>query len=543
MKSDENMKLFSEEIKKEKIITCDKKLTEYILNNAAEDEYINKIKEADVISVFDREYLKNLDRQEYALQRLIDEEQIKKNKKFKEEIITLSGFFKRKQIRIVFLKGLALAEKIYEKPEVRRSSDIDILINMDDVEAVLSGLSELGYCVLGEKIEAKTILERYGKEMQNETIHFPAFQKRINDSNVSSDIKLDCHVSIYGKMNNKFGYVKQVLDRAKEIEFHGKKIYVLETHDNIIFLICHYMREVFRNTPFRYISGWKKEKCSFKINLIHDIARLISLENIDFEILYQRLKAIEKLKEFRVAFYILAEIYDGLLPDEFINKLHSAQYSENLDVMPCVLRQLDDSGVRTILNNGYDQFVNQIMMKIKLHGEKVKNGEKIYILAPKSENKEKTNYSCKFLENSFADATINIESYLLIIQVEIYRNYSGSLYLPEISLILGSAEINKKYNCYLPKLSIEVDRHGENYIITSKINKKIVNYKKAEIKEGRTLIYNIEIGLDELGIKKERRFIFDFYINERNEEGEGKFSLRSWMASYNIETYGMFYAN
>ena len=90
----------------------------------------------------------------------------------------------------------------------------------------------------------------------------------------------------------------------------------------------------------------------------------------------------------------------------------------------------------------------------------------------------------------------------------------------------------------MPKLIIEVDRHGENYIITSKINKKVINYRKAEIKEGKTLIYNIEIGLDELGIKKERRFIFDFYINERDEEGEGKFSLRSWMASYNIETYG-----
>lgn len=543
MKNDENMELYSEKKEREKITTCDKELTEYILKNTDENDYINKIKELDAISVFDRGYLKKLDKREYILQRLIDEEQIKKNMKFKEEIISIASFFKRRQIRVVFLKGLALAEKIYEKPEVRRSNDIDILINMEDAEAVLSGLSELGYCVLGEKIEAKSVLKKYGREMQNETIHFPVFQKRINESNVFSDIKLDCHVSIYGKMNNKFGYVKQVLDRAEETEFHGKKIYVLETHDNIIFLICHYIREVFRNTPFRYISGWKKESCSFRLNLIHDIARLITLENVDFEILYQRLDVIEKVREFKIALYFLDEIYEDLLPDEFIDKLNSAQNSENMDVMPCVLRQLENSSVGTILNNGYDQFIAHIMTEIKLHGEKINSGKKFYILAPKSENREKTNYSSGFFENNFADATIKVEDYLLRIQVEIYKNYFGFMYLPEISLILGSSKINKKYNCYLPKLNIEAERQGESYIITSKINKKAINYRKAEIKEENTLIYNIEIGLDELGIKKERRFIFDFYINERDEEGEGKFSLRSWMTSYNIETYGAFDIN
>jgi len=93
-----------------------------ILNNCR----LRRIMMDSVKKINDLEYIKT--RLEIGIQKIT-------NEIIEKEIKTISKIFQENQIKVVLLKGLLLADELYSPREIRHFSDIDILINMNDLEA------------------------------------------------------------------------------------------------------------------------------------------------------------------------------------------------------------------------------------------------------------------------------------------------------------------------------------------------------------------------------------------------------------------------
>lgn len=62
-----------------------------------------------------------------------------------DELTKILSAFNQRGIRVISLKGIALAEMLYENPALRTMSDMDILVQPDDLPRASSLLIEMGY--------------------------------------------------------------------------------------------------------------------------------------------------------------------------------------------------------------------------------------------------------------------------------------------------------------------------------------------------------------------------------------------------------------
>ncbi len=64
---------------------------------------------------------------------------------FSDELSRVLTAFNQRGIPVISLKGTALAEMLYDNPALRTTSDMDILVRLDDLSRAGSLLAELGY--------------------------------------------------------------------------------------------------------------------------------------------------------------------------------------------------------------------------------------------------------------------------------------------------------------------------------------------------------------------------------------------------------------
>ena len=158
------------------------------------------------------------------------EDQRNRNEMFRKEIHRLSSFFADNDVRLVHIKGLILAEDIYEEcPEIRKSYDIDILVAPKDAGKALDLLGKLGYIIKSEnKAVSAQLKESHYRKVIAGAIHFPEFSVKIVHNEMEYEINMDFHIAIAHTMSDKEKKMNELVQRCEVQHWGTLPIYILE---------------------------------------------------------------------------------------------------------------------------------------------------------------------------------------------------------------------------------------------------------------------------------------------------------------------------
>ena len=208
----------------------------------------------------------------------------------------LSSLFERSQIDLIFLKGPFLGEELYGSLSLRTSGDLDILVGRDKLERAEQILLEDGY-VKDEYIE--TLLGDWKWRHHHFSYIHP--EKKIK-------------TELHWKLNP--GPVPEppfsdLWKRRKECSGSFQSQFRLGEEDLFVFLIMHGARH-----------GWSR------LRWLHDIARLIERDRINYEKLNQLLKKYHLGHISGQATILVSSLFHTMIPAE-LGIHHNAQ-SKNL---------------------------------------------------------------------------------------------------------------------------------------------------------------------------------------------------------------------
>ena len=165
---------------------------------------------------------------------------------YKELDSILKELFKH-NIKVIVLKGAALATTLYGNIGLRPFSDIDILVKKEDLGIVQKKIIELGYIVdpqLKSPIKKGLPVERYYMKYHP---HLPPFYKRTEHSNFErrGGIFLEVHWALTAEMLPFNIDIKNVWERANESEIAENNVLVMSNEDSLIHMCVHIARHRF----------------------------------------------------------------------------------------------------------------------------------------------------------------------------------------------------------------------------------------------------------------------------------------------------------
>jgi hypothetical protein len=132
--------------------------------------------------------------------------------------LIIKGFNER-NIPVILLKGVALAEKVYGNIGLRSMYDIDFLVKKEDMEKVEGLLTELHCLPDLESEEGKSYHNRY-------------FDKE-------RSIAIEVHWDIENTPNPFSLDIQEIWERAKKIEMNGTHAFIFSPEDLILYLCLH----------------------------------------------------------------------------------------------------------------------------------------------------------------------------------------------------------------------------------------------------------------------------------------------------------------
>lgn len=222
---------------------------------------------------------------------------IGKNLHFYAELSGILTAFRENWIKVIVLKGAALAQTVYGNIALRPMSDIDLLIKKDDLSHVEKIMSDLGYLFEGNK-HPEWYIENH--------FHFSYFHP-------DKDIIVEIHWHI-GRTSHPSqiaitdpGIIEKWWERARTVEISGMKTLVLCPDDLLFHLSLHFFKH-------RFISGGFKGPFTSRGALIQlcDISQVLKHYKNEFD--WTRLR--REAEEYGITslisstLYLLREIMD-----------------------------------------------------------------------------------------------------------------------------------------------------------------------------------------------------------------------------------------
>ena len=132
--------------------------------------------------------------------------------------------FSHSQIRVIVLKGAALAETIYSDIGLRPYSDIDLLVHKEDQPRATAKLSQLGYDLLFDY--RLGFSQQFGHQL----------------SYVKGDVAIDLHWHIAGLPYSRYISVNRLWKRAIPVSINGIDALALSPEQLLIHLCLHAAR-------------------------------------------------------------------------------------------------------------------------------------------------------------------------------------------------------------------------------------------------------------------------------------------------------------
>ncbi|MBI2486990.1 MAG: nucleotidyltransferase family protein [Deltaproteobacteria bacterium] len=239
---------------------------------------------------------------------------IGKNMHFYAELSGILKAFRENRIKVIVLKGGALAQTVYGNIALRPMSDIDLLIKTEDLSHAEKIMSDLGYLFEGNKP-----LEWYREN------HF-----HLSYFHPEKTILVEIHWHI-GRASHPSqiaitdtGFIERWWERTRTVEISGMKTLLLCPDDLLVHLSLHFIKH-------RFISGGFKGPFTSRGALIQlcDIFQILKHYKNEFN--WARLQ--REAEEYGITslisstLYLLREIMDfddGIFNDAFrVFKLQS----------------------------------------------------------------------------------------------------------------------------------------------------------------------------------------------------------------------------
>ena len=141
-----------------------------------------------------------------------------------------------KGVKVIVLKGAALAKTVYSDIGLRQMSDVDLLVKKEDLPCAEKIMSGLDYRFQGDMPP-----EWYRENHQH-----------ISYVNSEKNIPVEIHWHIARKAHPlRIRIINDIIERwweeAKTIEFSGSKVQILSPEDLIIHLCLHFLKHRFIN--------------------------------------------------------------------------------------------------------------------------------------------------------------------------------------------------------------------------------------------------------------------------------------------------------
>ncbi|MCF6155443.1 MAG: hypothetical protein E3K36_09355 [Candidatus Brocadia sp.] len=190
--------------------------------------------------------LKNIQESQFIPENVMDKLQMAyysnaaRNMRIYAELDRILGAFRVKGMKIIVLKGAALAKTVYGDIGLRPMSDIDLLVKKEDLSHAEKIMTELGYHFHGD---------------------MPPEWYRENDQHISylhpeKNIPVEIHWHIARKAHPSririidTDIIERWWEEAETIEFSGRKALMLCPNDLIIHLSIHFLQHRFGGRYF-----------------------------------------------------------------------------------------------------------------------------------------------------------------------------------------------------------------------------------------------------------------------------------------------------
>jgi len=206
---------------------------------------------------------------------------------FSAELIKIQKAFSEKNIAHIALKGPALSQEIYGDPSERTSRDLDILIQLDQLDASLETLKELGY----------ELLTKFSTSKQRRAIiqHYHHMELYHTDKNVM----LEIHWKLTSPKHGPFS-TEMIWSNSTQLPFSGSELRILSRETLIPYLCLHGTLH-----------------CFFRLQWLTDLYHLFKQMSLDeIELLHRQIENSSTRISMNVSLALLSEFFGFEIPEK-----------------------------------------------------------------------------------------------------------------------------------------------------------------------------------------------------------------------------------
>jgi hypothetical protein len=197
-------------------------------------------------------------------------------------------------LELIALKGIYLAENLYQDIALRQFSDIDLLIKPEDGAACLSVLKELGF------------VERKSQEI-SELIHSKSDFVHYKPLELN-DVSVEIHIKLHRDSERYKVDLNRCWSDKKQVKIHGKDFYALSLCDLIIHL-CIHLDKHFREGHVQF-------------TCFNDITNVLEINSqiIDWELFLKRCQAFNCETDVMKYLILVHRYFNASIPDSVVDK-------------------------------------------------------------------------------------------------------------------------------------------------------------------------------------------------------------------------------
>jgi len=148
-----------------------------------------------------------------------------------DELNQISECFEEKEIPVVALKGIALAESVYENVALRPMADVDLLVEKRNLPEVMKAFSKLGFEILPQE---KEITLKYMNELH--LVKHRENVKYLPSLVVNTHWDLTAPIRFRGATKTN---TRQMIERAQPTKIANSNVLVMRPEDQILHVIYH----------------------------------------------------------------------------------------------------------------------------------------------------------------------------------------------------------------------------------------------------------------------------------------------------------------
>lgn len=265
------------------------------------------------------------------------------------EINSLLHKSEKIQLKLVFLKGIVLAKELYDYPECRPTTDIDILVLPEQLADVVKMCSEMGYTNMPDAPYDNTT-----KHFETTEHHYPPLVKTVFVGNKTIPIMLEIHTQVYVQalhqinVNREAVTVSAINRAVNSSAFGDQNILVLCAEDNFLFMAVHLVKHIFHEVLGVITYGHSPTFISFAqmmdLALFYDKYR----KDICPNTMLARAVEWDVIPELMFVSELLKVIYPNLLEEIDIEKAYKL-YDRRFGFYASSIRHLLSQNIKDVL--------------------------------------------------------------------------------------------------------------------------------------------------------------------------------------------------